>query len=359
MNMKIAIIYFTKNGKNIANKMATFIEASANRPDQSEKLMKETWETCLFSKWRGDPSYREESLSAITKEQFALCQGLIFVGAVGIAVRSIAPFLEHKYKDPAVLVIDELGKFCIPILSGHVGGANELAEKITGLLGENMVAVITTATDLSEKWAVDVFAKKHQLVITDSKKARDISSKILAGNEVKIYVDKDLDGQYEEELEGERNLSFTSEISQADLYIGIKKSKENQKALRLVPKSLILGIGCKKNTDSVKIERAVRKGLEEAEFSMEALGLLCSIDLKAKEEGILEFCHKYQIPSQFYSSEELQKLPGSFSASAFVKSITGVDNVCERAALLGAGKKGKLLVKKQALDGVTLAVAIK
>lgn len=357
--MKIAIIYFTKNGKNIANKLAHRLETSENGPDQSGWLTKETWETCLFSKWRGDPSYREESLSAITKEQFALCQGLIFVGAVGIAVRSIAPFLEHKYKDSAVLVIDELGKFCIPILSGHVGGANELAEKIADFFGDSMAPVITTATDLSEKWAVDVFAKKHQLVIADSKKARDISAKILAGHKVRIYVDKDLDEKYEEELENERDLSFTSDISQADLYIGIKKSKENQKALRLVPKSLVLGIGCKKNTDSVKIERAVRKGLEEAEFSMEALGLLCSIDLKAKEEGILEFCHKYQIPSRFYSSEELQKLPGSFSASAFVKSITGVDNVCERAALLGAGKNGKLLVKKQALDGVTLAVAIK
>lgn len=320
--------------------------------------METSLETCLFSKWRGDVSYREEPLSSITRDQFSLCDALIFVGAVGIAVRSIAPFVEHKYKDPAVLVIDELGKYCIPILSGHVGGANELAEKIAAFFGGSMLAIITTATDLSGKWAVDVFAKKNQLVIADPKKAKDISGKLLAGNEVTIYVEAPLDKKYRGELQDAKDLSFVSEISLADIYLGIKKSRENEKALRLVPRSLILGIGCKKDTDSVKIERAVKKTLGEADLSMEAVKSLCSIDLKAKEKGIHDFCKTHQLPAYFYSSEELKKVVGDFTKSAFVKSITGVDNVCERAALLGAGENGNLLVRKQAMDGVTVAVAI-
>lgn len=343
--MKIAIIYFTKNGKNIANRLADLLETSEDK-------------TFLFSKWRGDTSYRQESLSSITKEEFSHCHALIFVGAVGIAVRSIAPFVEHKYKDPAVLVIDELGKYCIPVLSGHVGGANELAEKIVTLFGGSMLAVITTATDLSGKWAVDVFAKNHHLVITDVKKAKDISAKILEGKTLFVYVEESMDLKTKEDLKGVKELCPACDSKEAEIYIGIKKPRENEKALRLIPKSLILGIGCKKDTDSVKIERAVKKTLGEADLSIEAVKSLCSIDLKAKEKGIQDFCKGHRIPAYFYSSEELKKVAGDFTKSAFVKSITGVDNVCERAALLGAGENGDLLVRKQAMDGVTVAVAI-
>ncbi len=373
--MKIAIIYFTKNGKNTANRIKGLLLGKENSQEyredsgnesgngsgngSSNESEKEPWEIQIFSKWREDFFYRKEALSAIVKRQFYTCDSLIFVGAVGIAVRSIAPFLEHKYKDPAVLVIDELGKYCIPILSGHVGGANELAERIAELFGGEMLPVVTTATDLSGKWAVDVFAKKNQLAITDSGKARDISGKVLAGQAVFLYVEEGISLNYQDDFKKMQEIFVTDQISEADVYVGIKKNKENENALRLVPKSLTLGIGCKKNTDSVKIEQAVRKTFSEAELSVESIGLLCSIDLKAEEIGILEFCKKYEIPSEFYSAEELNQVMGNFTESAFVKSITGVDNVCERAALLGAGEKGRLLIKKQALEGVTVAVAMK
>ncbi len=373
--MKIAIIYFTKNGKNTANRIKGLLLGKENRQEyredsenesgngsgngSSNESEKEPWKIHDFSKWRGDFSYREKPLSAIVKEQFHTCDSLIFVGAVGIAVRSIAPFLEHKYTDPAVLVIDELGKYCIPILSGHIGGANELAEKIASLFAGDMLPVITTATDLSGKWAVDVFAKKNHLVITDSGRARDISGKVLAGERIYLYVEDEIALDYQDDFREMQEICVTTQSSKADVYVGVKKIKENENALRLVPKCLILGIGCKKNTDSVKIERAIRKTFSEAELSVESIGLLCSIDLKAEEPGILNFCKNYNLPRKFYSAEELNQVPGIFTESAFVKSITGVDNVCERAALLGAGKKSRLLVKKQALDGVTVAVAAK
>ncbi len=345
--MKIAIIYFTKNGKNVANKVSGCLES----------FLGQDRDLHVFSKWRGDSSYREEPLMSLTKEQFSLCDGLIFVGAVGIAIRSIAPYLGHKYKDPAVLVVDELGKYCIPILSGHVGGANDLALKISSLYGGQMLPIITTATDLSGKWAVDVFAKKHCLLITDPKRAKEISAGVLDGKEISVYVEEGMDLKIFEDLKNVKDLSLTADSQGADIYIGIRKSKKNEKALRLVPRSLVLGLGCKKNTERVKIEQAVSKVFLEQELSIEAVDGLCSIDLKAEEEGLHAFCKTHGISAKFYSAGDLKKVAGDFTGSAFVKSITGVDNVCERAALLGAGKEGDLLVKKHAMDGVTVAVA--
>ena len=172
--MKAAILSFTANGRKTAGKVR-------------KALSSEDWLVAENVKCKEEADSYEGSLKEWTGEHWKVSDVLIYVGAAGIAVRAIASFVVSKKEDPAVLVIDELGKYCIPILSGHIGGANELAEKLSQML--SMEAVITTATDLNQKWAVDIFAKKNRLYIEDMKLAKLVSADILAGRQVLAEIE--------------------------------------------------------------------------------------------------------------------------------------------------------------------------
>lgn len=126
--------------------------------------------------------------------------------------------------------------------------------------------------------------------------------------------------------------------------------------LYLIPKAVVLGIGCKKGTDAEKIEKHVTQVLEDYGIFPEAVKLAASIDLKKEEPGLYTYCEKYDIPFQTFSKEELEQAEGTFTGSEFVKQTTGVDNVCERSAMCAGGEK--ILVHKTAHEGVTVAVAV-
>lgn len=288
----------------------------------------------------------KESIYEIVEQYFNKVDAIVFISAVGIAVRSIAPCIVHKSTDPAVVVIDEKGKYCISLLSGHYGGGNELAVKLGGFI--NALPVITTATDLENKFAVDVFAARNNLKITDWKKAKEISAKILECKKIGIYSDIDLAGNMPDEL-------FLCDKEKAEIIISHKKEKHN--GLWLIPKNIFLGIGCKKNTSLKKITSAIDRCLSEMGIAKESLYSLASIDLKKNEKGIREYCKNTDITFVTYSAEELKKVKGSFTSSDFVEEITGVDNVCERSALALSG--GELISAKKVYDGVTIAIALK
>ena len=346
--MKIAIINFTKKGNNTSSQIRKILEKWNAQVTVDTKCSE-----------LGDGK-TVLSLGEWTRDKFVTEDAIIYVGAVGIAVRTIAPFVQDKTKDPAVLVVDELARYCIPLLSGHIGGANELAVNICEALTCGTIPVITTATDLNHKWAVDVFAKKNHLMISDIKKAKEISAKVLAGEKIRIYLEVQgkLGGDFEN-LPAE--LQVVSETEKADIYIGVKLPvKAEGNYLRLIPKCMILGLGCKKGTAYEKIEDAVRQVFESEQLDFRGLRQVASIDLKVEEKGILEFCKKYELDYQVYTAEQLKAVPGNYQASAFVSQITGVDNVCERSAVCAEWSKNKkmpeILVKKTALDGVTVAV---
>ena len=348
--MKIAIISFTEKGNNVSVEIRRYLEENENQVTVDTKCRR----------LKSSDGMSEISLGEWTRDKFVTEDAIIYVGAVGIAVRAIAPFVQHKTKDPAVLVVDELARYCIPLLSGHIGGANELAEKICDGLGWGTIPVITTATDLNHKWAVDVFAKKNHLMISDIKKAKEISAKILAGEKIRIYLE--VQGNLDGDLENlPPELQVVSEAEKADIYIGVKlpvKAEDNY--LRLIPKCMTLGLGCKKGTAYDKIEDAVRQVFESEQLDFRGLRQVASIDLKVEEKGILEFCKNYELDYQVYTAEQLKEVPGNYQASAFVSRITGVDNVCERSAVYAELNRNKkmpeVLVKKTALDGVTVAV---
>ena len=130
--------------------------------------------------------------------------------------------------------------------------------------------------------------------------------------------------------------------------------------LYLVPKIITLGVGCKKDTPAVTVEKVVRKACDELLIPSVSMELVTSIDLKKEEQGILEYCKERNLPFETYSAEQLKEVEGSFAESKFVEETTGVDNVCERSAILGSskhGEKSNLILRKYAEDGVTAALA--
>ena len=289
----------------------------------------------------------KDTLSEWTKDAFVNRRALIFVGAMGISVRTIAPYIKSKLTDSPVIVVDEKGQFVIPILSGHVGGANELAHKIAEHLGA--VAVITTATDINDVFAVDVFAVKNGLEILNKKGIQAVSSKILEGERATISFPLEKSRKLPQEL---IYIDYPPKIN-VDIIISEDDELLKKATFPLRPKKKILGIGCKKGKSCEDIEELV----DECGVDMNQIYAVASIDIKKNETGIIQFSNKYRIEFMTYTKEELMRIEGDFSASEFVNSTVGVDNVCERSALLCAGKNGRILQKKTAKNGVTLAVA--
>ena len=344
--MLVKIIAFTENGYHLEKRIQSILQ----RKDY-------TAEVFLKSKYFHAEDVRlvNNSLGDWAAEEIPDSDVLIFVGATGIAVRTIAPFVKSKKTDPAVLVIDEKGTFVISLLSGHLGGANAM----TAFLAEELrsIAVITTATDLNHRFAVDVFAKKNHLRISDMRLAKEVSALILQGTTLKAGVGSGYSRKAVIPDIPELN------IEKKDSPDGIKGTfwiqTSEQEILHLIPKNMILGIGCKRNTCLEKIEELVWPLLKEEGIFPDAIAAICSIDLKKEEEGLIAFSQKQNVPFETFSSLELGNLEGDFTPSAFVSKITGVDNVCERSALMGSGKDGQFMIRKTAQNGVTVSCVVK
>ena len=277
-------------------------------------------------------------------ELFGTMDALIFVGAAGIALRSVAPHVRSKKTDPAVLCLDELGTWVIPLLSGHIGGANALARTLGSALGAQ--CVITTATDVNRRFSVDTWATENGYALSSMAAAKAVSAAILEGD-VPFLSDLPVLTEPAPGL-------TPGEKGSVGVYIGWEIKEPFDTTLRLVPKVLHLGVGCRRGTEEEAIRTAVEGTLAAVGIDPAAIRCAASIDLNKDEGGLLAFCEHKAWPIAFYSAEELKALPGDFTPSEFVAKVTGVDNVCERAALMGAEK---LILHKTAVNGVTVALA--
>lgn len=319
-------------------------------------------------------------LSECVGEWIGKVDVVIFFCAAGIAVRTIAPYLKHKSVDPAVVVIDEAGKFCISLLSGHAGGANELTGMLAEMLGA--VPVITTATDREGKFSVDDFARKNDLIIASWDLAKQISVDVLEGKDIWLYSDWLIEGECPEEvqLSGKRPEDFwkagqtdrEKQIPEDCLLESMLLESEERKVflsahvlpeeglrnvLQLIPKRYVIGIGCRRGTGKEQIAAAVEELLREEGLLPEAVSAIASIDLKQKEEGLVAYCREKKLPFLTYSAGLLKRVEGTFSESEFVEQVTGVSCVCERSAVIAA--QGELLCRKRIYHGVTVALAEK
>lgn len=326
--MQIAIISLTKSGTDLNLKISKSLGVIGFTLEKYQTSNLETF----------------SNIHEIVKIVFEKYQGLIFIGACGIATRCIAPYIKSKVTDIPVVVCDELGKYAIPILSGHLGGANELAYKIAEITGG--LPIITTATDIHNKFSIDVWSKKNNLSILEPSKIKNISSAILDSIPVGFYS--------EVSIPKPKDLSFSDKIG-----IAISNRVDIfpfENTLHLLPKNLVLGIGCKRLTSMENIENLVLETLDNLHFDIKSVVKVCSIDLKSHEVGLLNFIEKYHLKGEFFSATELNSIQGYFSKSQFVESITGVDCVCERSAILGSNQ-GELILKKLSKNGVTLSIA--
>ncbi|MBQ9197828.1 MAG: cobalamin biosynthesis protein [Clostridia bacterium] len=257
------------------------------------------------------------------RERFDSADALLFIGACGIAVRAVAPLIKDKTTDPAVLVMDEMGRHVIPILSGHIGGANALALEISRRTGA--APVITTATDVRGVPAADSWAMAHDCAIENPSAIKPVSAAALSGQQVGVAIT-------------EREIDPPFPVT-----------------LYLRPRTLVLGAGCKKGVDPDLFEQNACQFLRACGVSLLSVKALSTISVKNQEPAFARFCQKYSLPLLSYSAEELRGVPGVFAHSDFVEKTVGVDNVCERAAVRAAG--GVLLAGKTAMEGMTFALA--
>lgn len=320
----------------------------------------------LPREWRGSITRGfgpgKVKLSDWTAQHFPNADALVFVGATGIAVRAIAPHAASKSADPAVVVVDERGQWSIPLLSGHLGGANNLALALAQ--GIDATPVITTATDINGLWAVDSWAKSQGLLVRELDRIKLVSGKILRGEAVKVTSDFPIAGT------APKLVQLVETATEADVTISPKLDSADGalSRLHLIPRLLVAGIGCRRGIGFSAVQEAFGMAMREAGMDPMALVAVHTIDLKAEEAGLLEFCERMGVPFTTHSAAELEAVPGNFTPSDFVKKTTGVDNVCERSALLGARQLAatittlqstdvSLVLGKLAQNGVTVALA--
>ena len=333
--MTVWLISYTARGRALAARSADMLETAGH--------VCRTFALPKFCQGTDEPLTQPAADWA--EEGFGQADALVFCCASGIAVRAVAPHVKDKRTDPAVLVIDEKGTFVIPLLSGHLGGANALAADLASKLGATLV--LTTATDVNGLFAVDVFAQRNDLFIEDMALCKAVSAALLAGEKVGFRSDLPVSGKLPEGL------------TEADAGLGILISAAGEapfpRTLRLIPRRYAAGLGCRRGKSEAELEAFVLENLDRCGVDIRELKALASIDLKKDEPGLLALADKLGLPLLTYSAEALQNVPGNFTPSAFVQEVTGVDSVSERAAVLASG--GRLAVRKTAKNGMTFALA--
>ena len=298
-------------------------------------------------------TYLPENIPEWIQEHWSV-DDFLFIGATGIAVRMIAPSVKDKYTDSAVLVMDEKAQHIIPLLSGHMGGA---------------IPVITTATDVQRKFAVDVFARDHYLKIADREKAKLISVAVLEGKSVGIYVEDGyplLKQKAIKETEQYTELKWCDSKDMLNEYeygvcISTDTKDSSKRILVLQIGNVVAGVGCRKGTAMQILEQGISETTARHGIDQRQLEAIVSIDLKAEETGLNELSEKWKVPFITYTSEQLKSTGEASSSSDFVQQVTGVDNVCERAVkyYLKNESDGKIIQEKLRLDRMTVSLGIR
>ncbi|MGR6128550.1 cobalt-precorrin 5A hydrolase [Paenibacillus sp. SER-28] len=320
---------------------------------------------------RGDEQERgiqlfEGSVKLILPDLFKQYNGIILFISLGAVVRMIAPILVDKKVDPAVVVIDDRGEHVISVLSGHLGGANELTRHVAALLGAR--AVITTASDVQGTIPVDMFGRELGWVVDSFDKATPVSAAVVNEEPVALIqetgernwwrYDKPVPGHIKVYASTAEALQepFNAALVVSDRLLELEEEEQLlSNGVLYRPKSLVLGIGCNRGTALEELEAGVLDTLQELRLSVKSVRNIATIDLKRDEEGLLALCAKYGWELVTYTPSELNtvQLP---NPSETVFKYTGAYGVSEPSALLSSGADHWLLEKKKS-GNMTLSVA--
>lgn len=320
--MSTTIFYITQNSKTLAQKLKELYPA-AEIKKFSPDAVRSVWSTG---------------------------SRLIFIMAAGIVVRTIACLLKNKRTDPAVVVLDEKGRYVISLLSGHLGGANSAAKEIADFLCAE--PVITTSSDINGLVSIDMWAAENSLVIEDWESLPQVAARYLNNGALRVYNETDI--MLPSEFES------VKDPDSADLLITDKKSIHSESGrsksrLYLRPMDIVVGIGCNSSTSEDEIESAVKETLENNNLSFMSIKCLATIDIKTSEPGLAAFAEKFGLPIIAYNAQKLNSVAGIVKSEAVFRA-TGAYAVSEPAALLASGNQD-LLVNKQKLGNVTVAIA--
>lgn len=329
--MRAAVFSVTGRGAELSNRIAAVLSPQ--------------WKVTrfCFHRYADEGASEFTSLSDTVAEVFPAYDALVFVCACGIAVRAIAPNIHSKQSDPAVVVLDDYGKYAVSLLSGHIGGANRLAEMIAGGLGAH--PVITTATDTGGKFSPDCFAAANGLYFEDFRAAKELAAAVLRGEIIGLHSEfecANIPPQVVCADRGNYGICIAREMT-GEMF---------SSTLNMAPKNIVLGVGCRKGAEYAALTALLERNLTKTQ--LRRICAAATIDRKSAEPCILRLCDELKIPLITYTPEQLAAVPGSFAKSEFVERTVGVDNVCERSAAAGGNK---LILRKTAADGVTVAAA--
>jgi len=326
--MKIALISLTKSGKTLAMHISSALKEDHTviKVDTFHKNVKHTLENIIHN-----------------------YDCIIGIMATGIMIRNVCLLIKGKNDDPAILVIDEKGKHVISLLSGHLGGGNDLSIKIADIIDAE--PIITTATDINDKFGVDCLARKYYMNIDDVFKIKPINSAILNNKHVKITFNS----KYEfiwEDMKVKK--CYDKIINQSELL----KVSYGSVTLNLEPKKIVVGIGSRKNIDSYSVVNAVKSAMNILDLPIKRINSIATGHMKENEKGIIDAAEEFGIPLEIISDELMKNFKNNdLSHSDFVMEKFGVPGVCEPSSLIAAGDGSTLILRKTSYNGVTVAVA--
>lgn len=325
--LKLGIISVTEHGDSIAYKLSKYFETEIYYRDRTKAL----------------------KISTITKNMFQNYGAIVFIASTGIAVRAIAPYIRDKTVDPAIIVIDSTGKYVISLLSGHIGGANNLAIEIAKIIGAE--PIITTATDNLNIVAPDSYAKEHGLILEDMKTAKEISTMLVEGKRV-AFIDRQekysTPKGYIEDINGAEGAVIVSNEENIE-----EELINNKPTLKLIRRNIVLGIGCRKDFDDTAMKNKVLEVLGEYNLDRRSVLKVATVEVKKEEKAIINLAKELNAEITIFTLEEIRKVHEKYEGSAFVEKTIGVRAVSEPCVeLLGA----KLKTGKIKCNGMTLCI---
>lgn len=352
-----AIVAITKHGVELARNLQMKFQ-------QSDLFYMSKFEK--GDEQRRDISLFEGNVRLLLPSLFQSYQGIIMIVSLGAVVRMIAPLLKDKKTDPAVVVIDDKGEHVISVLSGHLGGANELTREVAVLLGA--IPVITTASDVQKTIPVDMFGSRFGWVWDSAEKLTPVSASVVNEEHVAViqetgekdwwHYDRPLPETIKVYSTIEEALQAKPNAALVVTHRNLKKSEQAilENGILYRPKVIVLGLGCNRGTSMEEIDQVIQSTLDELQFSIKSVKAICSIDLKKDEEGLLAVSQKYNWNFVCYSAEELNRISIE-DPSVTVYKFTGTYGVSEPAARLYSGAETLSLIKKKS-GNVTISVAV-
>lgn len=329
--MKLALWTVTRGAGNIGKEYAQKL---------NEKLEGTEIDVFTLKKFEVEGTIQIEDFTNELAKKFNFYDAHIFIMASGIVIRKIANLIGSKDKDPAVLLIDEGKHFVISLLSGHLGGANELTQEVAGIL--KLVPIITTSSDITGKIAVDTIAQKLNAELEDLKSAKDVTSLIVDGKKVNLLLPKNV------EFKKDKNANSDGLI--------LVSNRKKLEITKICPKNIILGIGCKKDTKAEDILDAIENSLNKHNLDIKAVKHIATVDVKENEIGLLKAAKFLELELKIISREEIKKVEHLFEGSDFVEQNIGVRAVSEPVALLSSSQNGKFIEMKSRHNGITVSI---